>query len=45
VLVQRVLLSASRRESWTVLGADDAPLAPIERYLSYLSDIESVGVG
>lgn len=40
MLVQRVLLSASRRESWTVLGADDAPLAPIERYLSYLSDIE-----
>lgn len=38
--VQRVLLPASRRESWTVLGEDDTPLAPIERYLAYLSDIE-----
>jgi integrase/recombinase XerD len=40
VQVQRVLLPASRRESWTVLGEDDAPLAPAERYLAYLSDIE-----
>ncbi|MFG2563566.1 site-specific integrase [Streptomyces sp. NPDC048496] len=35
-----MLLPASRRESWTVLGEDDTPLAPIERYLAYLSDIE-----
>lgn len=27
-------------ESWTVLGENDAPVAPIERYLSYLSAIE-----
>lgn len=37
--VQRVLLPATRRESWTVLG-DDGPVQPIERYLAYLTDIE-----
>lgn len=40
MLVQRVVLPDSGRESWTVLGDDDAPMAPIERYLAYLSDIE-----
>ena len=40
MLVQRVLMPASRRESWTVLGDDDAPVEPIERYLAYLTDIE-----
>ncbi|MDF2269278.1 site-specific integrase [Streptomyces coacervatus] len=30
----------TRQESWTVLGDDDAPVEPIERYLSYLTDIE-----
>lgn len=40
MLVQRVVLPGSGRESWTVLGDDDAPVAPIERYLAYLSDIE-----
>src|ERR1700746_565750 len=39
MLVQRVLLPATRRESWTVLG-DDGPVRPIERYLAYLTDIE-----
>ncbi len=39
MLVQRVLLPAARRESWTVLG-DDGPVQPIERYLAYLTDIE-----
>jgi integrase/recombinase XerD len=39
VLVQRVLLPATRRESWTVLG-DDGPVQPIERYLAYLTDME-----
>jgi site-specific recombinase XerD len=38
--VARVISSVSSRESWTVLGEDDAPVAPIERYLAYLSDIE-----
>jgi hypothetical protein len=39
MLVQRVLLPATRRESWTVLS-DDGPVQPIERYLAYLTDIE-----
>jgi integrase/recombinase XerD len=39
MLVQRVLLPATRHESWTVLG-DDGPVQPIERYLAYLTDIE-----
>ena len=38
--VARVISSVSSHESWTVLGEDDAPVAPVERYLAYLSDIE-----
>jgi integrase/recombinase XerD len=38
--VQRVTLPTSRVESWTVLGDDDIPIEPVERYLAYLSDIE-----
>ncbi|EYT91245.1 site-specific recombinase XerD [Frankia casuarinae] len=33
-------LPGSRVDSWTVLGVDDAPVEPVERYLAYLSDIE-----
>jgi len=40
MLVQRVLPPASSLESWTVLGDDDLPVAPVERYLAYLTDIE-----
>jgi integrase/recombinase XerD len=40
MLVQRVISPVSWRESWTVLGVDDAPVEPIERYLAYLTDIE-----
>jgi len=40
MLVQRVVMPASRRESWTVLGADAVPIEPVERYLAYLTDIE-----
>ena len=40
MLVARVISPVSSRESWTVLGDDDAPVAPIERYLAYLTDIE-----
>lgn len=40
MLVQRVAVAGSRVESWTVLGDDDAPVAPVERYLSFLSAIE-----
>lgn len=38
--VQRVAVPAARVESWTVLGGDDAPVGPIERFLAYLTDIE-----
>ncbi|ORB76851.1 site-specific integrase, partial [Mycobacterium timonense] len=38
--VARVVSPVSSRESWTVLGEDDAPVAPVERYLAYLTDIE-----
>jgi integrase/recombinase XerD len=38
--VQRVASPISRVGSWTVLGDDDIPVEPIERYLTYLSDIE-----
>ncbi len=40
MLVQRVAMPARGMESWTVLGDDDVPIAPIERYLAYLADIE-----
>src|SRR5215475_12759152 len=40
MLVQRVHSPVSSLESWTVLGDDDVPVGPIERYLAYLTDIE-----
>ncbi|HAN84653.1 MAG TPA: integrase, partial [Micrococcus luteus] len=40
LLVQRVLSPVDAVESWTVLGDDGAPVAPIERYLAYLTQIE-----
>lgn len=40
MLVQRVVSPISPVESWTVLGDDAAPVAPVERYLAYLTDIE-----
>jgi integrase/recombinase XerD len=38
--IARVILPVSLRESWTVLGDDDAAVAPVDRYLAYLTDIE-----
>ena len=38
--VQRVVLPTSGVGSWTLLGDDDLPVEPVERYLAYLSDIE-----
>jgi site-specific recombinase XerD len=38
--VQRVLMSGSQVESWTVLGDDQAPVEPVERFLGYLSSVE-----
>src|SRR6266704_3917267 len=40
MLVQRVVMPVSSLESWTVLGDDDVPVGPVERFLAYLSDIE-----
>lgn len=40
MFVQKVAPPGSRVGSWTVLGEDDVPVVAIERYLSYLSDIE-----
>ncbi|MEA5457251.1 site-specific integrase [Sinomonas sp. JGH33] len=40
MLVQRVIIPGSRVESWTVLGDDDVPVAPLEAYLAFLSAIE-----
>jgi integrase len=38
--VQRVLMPGSELESWTVLDDDQAPVKPVERFLSYLSSVE-----
>ena len=38
--VQRVAIPATRTESWTVLGDEDIPIEPMERFLAYLTDIE-----
>jgi integrase/recombinase XerD len=38
--VQRVAMPSLRVESWTVLGDDDVPIEPVERFLAYLTDIE-----
>ena len=40
VLVQRVLMPGSGRESWTLLGEDGEVVGPAERYLAYLAAIE-----
>jgi site-specific recombinase XerD len=40
MFVQRVAMPARGVESWTVLGDDDVPIAPVERYLAYLTDVE-----
>ena len=38
--VQRVLMPGSEEESWTVLGDDQAPVVPVERFLGYLTSVE-----
>src|SRR5262249_52974000 len=40
VFVVKVVSSVSPRESFTVLGDDERPVAPVEQYLKYLTDIE-----
>lgn len=40
MFVQRVLSPVDGVESWTVLDGEGAPVAPIERYLAYLTQVE-----
>jgi site-specific recombinase XerD len=40
MLVQRVLMPGSGRESWTLLGDGGAVVEPAERYLAYLAAVE-----
>ena len=40
MLVQRVAVPGPAAGSWTVLGDDDVPVEPVERYLAYLTAIE-----
>jgi site-specific recombinase XerD len=39
MLVHPVVIPGSGTRSWTVLGDDDVPVVPVERFLSYLTDI------
>ena len=38
--VQRVLMPGSEAESWTLLGDDQVPVEPVERFLAYLASVE-----
>ena len=38
MFVARVVVSGSRRESWTVVGEDGLLVGPAERFLSFLTD-------
>jgi integrase/recombinase XerD len=40
VQVQRVAVPGSEVESWTLLGDDDIPVEPVERYLAFLTNVE-----
>lgn len=40
MIVQRVVMPVTEAESWTVLGGDGLPLAPVESFLAYLSALE-----
>jgi integrase/recombinase XerD len=39
MLVHPVVTPGSGTRSWTVLGDDDAPVVPVDRFLAYLTDI------
>jgi integrase/recombinase XerD len=39
MLVHPVTVPGSGTRSWTVLGDDDVPVAPVDRFLAYLTDI------
>jgi hypothetical protein len=40
MFVAQVVMPASRRRSWTVLGADRVRVEPVERYLAFLTDVD-----
>ena len=40
MFVQRVAGVGSRPESWAMIGDDGALVAPVERYLRFLTDVE-----
>jgi site-specific recombinase XerD len=40
MLVQPVVMPGRGTRSWTVLGDDDVPVGPVERFLAYLTAIE-----
>ena len=37
MLVHPVVIPGSGTRSWTVLGDDDVPVAPVDRFLAYLT--------
>src|SRR5260221_7755244 len=39
MLVHPVVIPGSGARSWTVLGDDDVPVVPVDRFLAYLTDI------
>src|SRR6267378_4136711 len=39
MLVHLVVVPGSGTRSWTVLGDDDVPVVPVDRFLAYLTDI------
>ena len=39
MLVHPVVIPGSGTRSWTVLGDDDVPVVPADRFLAYLTDI------
>ncbi len=39
MLVHPVVIPGSGTRSWTVLGDDDVPVVPVDRFLAYLTDI------
>ena len=38
--VQRLVMPSSGVQSWTLLGGDHVPVAPVERFLAYLASID-----
>ena len=38
--VQRLVMPSSGVQSWTLLGGDQVPVAPVERFLAYLAAID-----